>query len=75
MNYNGDHGYAVGNVLTAAGNYELSVEDEAGNRRTYHLRLRQIYNPIDRRVILAVIVLLVIAGIRLAVLRRNMRIL
>lgn len=75
MNYNGDHGYAVGNVLTAPGSYELSVEDEAGNRRTYHLRLRQIYNPIDRRVILAAIVLFVIAGIRLAILRRNMRIL
>ncbi len=75
MNYNGDHGYAVGNVLTAAGNYELSVEDEAGNRRSYYLRLRQVYNPVDRRVILAVLVILVIAGIRLVILRRDMRIL
>ncbi len=75
MSYNGNHGYAVGNVLTAAGNYELSVEDEAGNRRTYHLRIRQTYNPVDGRVILAVLAILVIAGIRLVILRRDMRIL
>lgn len=75
MNYNGNHGYAVGNVLTVAGNYELSVEDEAGNRRTYHLRLRQTYNPIDWRVILAAAAVLLAAGIRLVMLRRDMRIL
>lgn len=75
MNYNGNHGYAVGNVLTAAGNYELSVEDMAGNRRTYHLRLRQTYNPADGRMILAVVAILVMAGIRLVMLRRDMRIL
>lgn len=75
MNYNGNHGYAVGNVLTAAGNYELSVEDEAGNRRVYHLRIRQTYNPVDWRVILAAAAILAVAGIRLVMLRRDMRIL
>ena len=75
INYNGNHGYAVGNILTAAGNYDLSVEDMAGNLRTYHLRLRQTYNPVDGRVILAAVVILVTAGIRLVILRRDMRIL
>lgn len=74
MNYNGNHGYAVSNLLTAAGNYELSVEDEAGNQRVYHIKLRQTYNPIDKRVILASIAILAIAGIRLVALRQDMRI-
>lgn len=75
MNYNGNHGYAVSSLLTAAGNYELSVEDQAGNWRVYHIKLRQTYNPIDKRVILAGLVILAIAGIRLLALRRDMRIL
>jgi len=75
VSYNGSRGYAVGNELTAAGNYELSVEDGAGNRRVYHLRIRQTYDPVDRRVILAVLLMAAAAAVRLVLLRRDMRVL
>lgn len=75
MNYNGNHGYAVGNVLTAAGNYELSVEDMAGNRRVYNLRIRQTYHLADKRILVAGAVILAIGAIRLIALRRDMKIL
>lgn len=75
INYNGNHGYAAGSVLTAAGNYELSVKDDAGNERVYHFRIRQTYSLIDRRIIVAGIMVLVLGAVRFAALRRNMRIL
>ena len=75
MNYNGNRGYAAGSTLTAAGNYELSVEDEAGNSRTYHLKLRQTYNPVDWRIFAMVAVAAAAAVIRLLFLRRDMRVL
>lgn len=75
MDYNGNRGYAAGNVLTAAGNYELSVEDEAGNRRVYHLRIRQTYDLADGRILLLILILLAVAAIRLVAARRDMRVL
>ena len=75
MDYNGNRGYAVGNVLTAAGNYELSVEDAAGNRRAYRLRIRQTYDLMDGRLLLLILIMLAIIGIRLAAARRDMRVL
>lgn len=75
MNYNGSRGYAVSNSLTAAGNYELTVEDSTGNQRGYHIRIRQTYNLIDKRILLGIAVLGVAAGVRLVFLRRNMRVL
>lgn len=75
MNYNGNHGYAVTNTLTAAGSYDLSVEDAAGNSRVYHVKLRQVYNPVDLRLVGAAAVAAVLAIARLLFLRRNMKVL
>lgn len=75
ISYNGNRGFAVGNVLTAAGSYELSVEDLAGNRRDYHLRIRQTYNLMDPRLAAAILVVAAAGAGRLVILRRNMRVL
>lgn len=75
MSYNGNRGYAVGNVLSAAGSYELSIEDAAGNRRVYNLRIRQTYDLMDKRLLLLVLVFLAVAAGRLAAARRDMRVL
>ncbi len=74
LSYNGDRGYAVGNVLDAAGNYELCVEDDAGNRRSYYLYIRQTYDLLDMRLILAGGVILAVLIVRLVFLRRNMKV-
>lgn len=75
MSYNGNKSYVPGDTLTAAGSYDLAVEDGAGNRRSYHLWIRQTYKLVDYRVV--IIALLAIAGTaaRLLFLRRNMRVL
>lgn len=75
MHYNGNRGYAVSNRLSAAGSYELSVEDKAGNSRIYHIRLRQTYKLLDWRIIAGVVVIAVFAAVRLLILRRDMRVL
>ncbi|MCI8536794.1 MAG: hypothetical protein HFG68_14750 [Hungatella sp.] len=75
MNYNGSRGYAVSNSLTAAGSYELTVQDSVGNHRGYHIRIRQTYNLMDKRILLGILVLAAVAGVRLVFLRRNMKVL
>lgn len=75
MNYNGSRGYAVSNSLTAAGNYELTVEDSAGNHRGYHVRIRQTYNLADKRILVGIVVLAVAGGVHLVFVRRNMKVL
>ena len=75
MHYNGNRGYAATNRLTAAGVYELSVEDKAGNSRIYHVRLRQTYSLVDWRVFGAAAVLAVFGLVRLLMVRRDMRVL
>lgn len=75
MNYNGNRGYAVGNVLTAAGNYELSVEDQAGNRRVYHVGIRQTYRLGDKRMAGLLLILAICGVARLLFLRWDMNVL
>ncbi len=75
MAYNGSKGYAVGNTLTAAGNYELEIRDQTGNSRVYYLRIRQTYDLVDRRVIIMILIVLCGVAVRLVFLRRNMRVL
>lgn len=75
MHYNGNRGYAVSNRLTAAGNYELTVEDKAGNSRIYHVKLRQTYKLIDWRLIAAGAAAAVFAAVRLLMARRDMKVL
>ena len=75
MHYNGNRGYAATNRLTAAGVYELSVEDKAGNSRIYHVRLRQTYSLVDWRVFGAAAMLAVFGLVRLLMVRRDMRVL
>ena len=75
MSFNGEKGYAVTNVLTTAGNYELRVEDAAGNQRSYHLRIRQTYDWRDARIVLIGVVFLAGLAVWLVFTRRNMRVL
>ena len=75
MHYNGNGGYAVSNRLTAAGAYSLSVEDKAGNSRTYYVKLRQTYKLLDWRILLAAAVAVVFMAIKLLAARRDMRVL
>jgi len=74
LSYNGDRGYAVSNVLTAAGSYELCVEDAAGNKRSYYLRIRQTYDLMDMRILLAGGAVLIGLAVWLVFLRRNMKV-
>ncbi len=75
MGYNGNKSYAPADTLTAAGSYELEIRDPAGNSRTYHLRIRQVYRLIDVRMIVMALLILCAAAARLLYLRRNMRVL
>ena len=75
MHYNGNGGYAVSNRLTAAGAYSLSVEDKAGNSRTYYVKLRQTYKLLDWRILLAAAVAVVFMAIKILAARRDMRVL
>ena len=75
MNYNGSRGYAVSNSLTAAGSYELTVQDSVGNHRGYHIRIRQTYNLMDKRILMGILVIAAVAGVRIVFLRINMKVL
>lgn len=75
LSYNGSKGYMVGNSLTAAGNYELSVEDGAGNARSYRLRIRQTYDLFDRRIFIGGGLVAAALLLRVLFLRRHMRVL
>lgn len=72
--YNGSKGYAVSSSLTAAGNYELCVEDAAGNQRSYQLRIRQTYDLLDMRIIVGAAVIGAVLVLRLLFLRNHMRV-
>ncbi len=74
LGYNGEQGYAVSNVLTAAGSYELCVEDAAGNKRSYYLRIRQTYDLLDPRLMAAGIVILAGLAVWMVSLRKNMKV-
>lgn len=75
MSYNGEQGYAVSNQLTVAGYYRLEIEDEAGNRREYHLRIRPSYHLFDARIIIAGILFLIVVAVWMMMQRRNMQVL
>lgn len=75
MSYNGNKSYVLGTTLTAAGNYELAVEDAAGNQRFYHLRIRQTYKLVDYRLIMITFLVLAAVTARLLFLRRSMKVL
>ena len=75
MSYNGNKSYVLGDTLTAAGSYDLAVEDSAGNQRSYHLRIRQTYKLMDYRVVIIALLAIVGTAARLLFLRRNMRVL
>ena len=75
MSYNGEQGYAVSNQLTVAGYYRLEIEDEAGNRREYHLRIRPSYHLFDARIIIAGILFRIVVAVWMMMQRRNMQVL
>lgn len=75
IRYNGVSGYAAGNTLTAAGSYELSVVDRAGNSRTYLVRLEQAYELFDKRVVIIAVMILAGVAVWMVSLRRSMRVL
>lgn len=75
LSYNGEQGYAVSNQLTVAGYYHLQIQDSAGNRREYHLRIRPNYRLFDKRIVFAGIILLIAVGMWMLAQRRNMQVL
>lgn len=75
MLYNGSSGYAVSNTLTTAGIYELRVSDRAGNSRSYQVRIRQTYEFMDYRLMIAGILLFGGIVLWMGFLRGHMRVL
>ncbi len=74
VGYNGEYGYTGEYVLSAPGSYELTVEDQVGNKRIYHVGVRQVFRILDIRMIAAGAVLLLLGAIRLIFLRQNMKV-
>lgn len=75
LNYNGEQGYAISSQLTVAGHYRLRIEDDVGNGREYHLQIKTNYRLIDGRIIGIGAAALVLAGVWMVFLRKNMRVL
>ena len=50
------------------------VEDAAGNRRSYYLRIRQTYDLLDPRLMAAGALILVGLAVWMVFLRRNMKV-
>lgn len=72
---NGEKMARTDNLITEGGIYSLSVQDEAGNVRTYNFSVEHSVCLIDWRVIIISVVFVVSMGVWLCYLRRHMRIL
>lgn len=75
VSYNGNTAETVTNVLKTAGRYILSVSDDAGNSRSYTVIIRQTFRLLDMRMVILAVIILILTGIRLFMLRRDMRVL
>ncbi|MCD8082513.1 MAG: hypothetical protein LUE86_03025 [Clostridiales bacterium] len=75
MNYEGEASETTRQTLTAPGNYELTVSDAVGNRRTYRVRVRQVFQLLDIRMVGAGLIVLAGVLVRLWYLRRHMEVL
>ena len=75
MTRNSEYYTPAANTLAVAGNYRITVSDQAGNVRAYDLKIQDDIRLFDIRMIILLAVVLAGAAVYLIYLRTHMRVL
>lgn len=74
LSYNGYSAETVVYELTEAGKYGLEVVDTAGNSRLYYFEITKNSTLLDSKMIILALILLLGAGVRFLLIRRDMKV-